>query len=254
TVTVATARRSSRQAKSAGAAVRYAKVRTVRMGGIAWVDSRTVIPARLSAATRTSRPTTTRQGVEYAGMRMVAGIGRLSYGTGGRMASAGERTSVDVDGVRTTRTRGATATAIIAAGAGMVVMATAFLVRVLNLGSPPPVARLTPTGASERGVPVEVSPSEPARFQVAELGPDATIPKTRAGKIRALRAMGVEPTKGPNGKRDYSAKEIISALRAAGHQDGIAAFEPPGTDPPKLGLVVPDDFALPEGYIRYFQT
>jgi hypothetical protein len=170
------------------------------------------------------------------------------------MASPAERTTVDADGVRTTRTRGAMATAVIAAGAGLIVTATAVGVRVLNMHSPPPVPRLTPTGASERGVPVEVSPSEPARFTIAEVGPDATVPRTRAGKIRALKALGVEPTKGPNGRKEYSAKEIISAMHAAGNHEGIGAFEPPGTDPPKLGLVVPDDFELPEGYIRYFQT
>jgi hypothetical protein len=35
---------------------------------------------------------------------------------------------------------------------------------------------------------------------------------------------------------------------------GIALFPPPGTDPPKIGIVVPEDFALPEGYLRHHQT
>ncbi|HEX2485775.1 MAG TPA: hypothetical protein VHQ66_10760, partial [Myxococcota bacterium] len=35
---------------------------------------------------------------------------------------------------------------------------------------------------------------------------------------------------------------------------GIDAFPKPGTDPLKLGLVVPDDFELPEGYVRHFQV
>lgn len=35
---------------------------------------------------------------------------------------------------------------------------------------------------------------------------------------------------------------------------GIALFPPPGTDPPKVGLVVPEDFELPEGYVRHHQT
>lgn len=39
-----------------------------------------------------------------------------------------------------------------------------------------------------------------------------------------------------------------------GAKPGIAVFPPPGTDPPKTGIVVPDDFELPEGYIRHFQT
>lgn len=35
---------------------------------------------------------------------------------------------------------------------------------------------------------------------------------------------------------------------------GIAAFPPPGTDPVKIGIVVPDDFPLPEGYVRHYQV
>ena len=35
---------------------------------------------------------------------------------------------------------------------------------------------------------------------------------------------------------------------------GIAVFNPMGTKPIKIGLVVPDDFPLPEGYVRHYQT
>jgi hypothetical protein len=35
---------------------------------------------------------------------------------------------------------------------------------------------------------------------------------------------------------------------------GIAVFPPPGTDPPKAGIVVPDDYELPPGYVRHYQT
>ena len=43
-------------------------------------------------------------------------------------------------------------------------------------------------------------------------------------------------------------------LVAAGETEGIAAFPPPGTEPPKSGMVVPDDFVLPEGYVRHYQS
>jgi hypothetical protein len=39
-----------------------------------------------------------------------------------------------------------------------------------------------------------------------------------------------------------------------GGPSGIAAFPPLGTDPPKAGLLVPDDFELPEGYVRHYQA
>ena len=35
---------------------------------------------------------------------------------------------------------------------------------------------------------------------------------------------------------------------------GIGLFPPPGTDPIKVGIVVPDDFELPEGYLRHYQV
>jgi hypothetical protein len=35
---------------------------------------------------------------------------------------------------------------------------------------------------------------------------------------------------------------------------GIAVFPPRGTDPPKAGIIVPDDYQLPPGYVRHYQT
>ena len=35
---------------------------------------------------------------------------------------------------------------------------------------------------------------------------------------------------------------------------GIAAFPPPGTKPIKGGIIVPDGYVLPPGYVRHIQT
>lgn len=51
-----------------------------------------------------------------------------------------------------------------------------------------------------------------------------------------------------------SAKEVIEELNKAGIHTGIGAFPPPGTSPPLIGLAVPEDYALPEGYVRHFQA
>jgi hypothetical protein len=48
--------------------------------------------------------------------------------------------------------------------------------------------------------------------------------------------------------------EVIDQLHNAGIYSGIGAFSPPGTRPPLVGLAVPDDFELPEGYVRHFQA
>jgi hypothetical protein len=48
--------------------------------------------------------------------------------------------------------------------------------------------------------------------------------------------------------------EVIERLHAAGIQGGLAAFSPPGTRPPLVGLAVPEDFELPPGYVRHYQA
>lgn len=48
--------------------------------------------------------------------------------------------------------------------------------------------------------------------------------------------------------------ELIKALNDAGIHEGIAAFNPPGTSPPMMGLRVPENFALPPGYVRHHQV
>jgi hypothetical protein len=56
------------------------------------------------------------------------------------------------------------------------------------------------------------------------------------------------------GAQELDAGEVIKALREAGETEGIAAFPPPGTDPLKSGIVVPEDYEVPEGYVRHYQT
>ncbi|HEU5294764.1 MAG TPA: hypothetical protein VFU71_08235 [Burkholderiaceae bacterium] len=48
--------------------------------------------------------------------------------------------------------------------------------------------------------------------------------------------------------------EVIDRLHAAGIHSGLGAFSPPGTRPPLVGLAVPQDFAVPEGYVRHHQA
>lgn len=48
--------------------------------------------------------------------------------------------------------------------------------------------------------------------------------------------------------------EVIARLHQAGVYTGLGAFSPPGTRPPLLGLAVPEDFALPPGYVRHYQA
>jgi len=56
------------------------------------------------------------------------------------------------------------------------------------------------------------------------------------------------------GDPEPTMEELIHALRDAGITTGIAAFNPPGTSPPLIGLAVPADFVLPPGYVRHHQV
>lgn len=47
---------------------------------------------------------------------------------------------------------------------------------------------------------------------------------------------------------------VIERLHQAGIHTGLGAFNPPGTRPPMVGLAVPENFVLPEGYVRHHQA
>jgi len=78
---------------------------------------------------------------------------------------------------------------------------------------------------------------------------------------RQLTARPAPPPRDPNDLANYvapgqapSMKEVIERLHDAGVHTGLGAFSPPGTSPPLIGLAVPDDYVLPEGYVRHFQA
>jgi hypothetical protein len=68
-------------------------------------------------------------------------------------------------------------------------------------------------------------------------------------------APTVSPARAPEQpRREIDARDVIEMLREEGEHEGIAAFGLPGSDPPKSGIIVPDDFELPEGYVRHYQS
>ena len=137
---------------------------------------------------------------------------------------------------------------------GAVLLGVVLGVRVLRSGDVPAPPR--PDRASPPPAPAVASATTLAPAGRSSGDPPAppTMPRTVAGKLRALRKLGITPTPGPDGKPQLDAAPVIRALNAAGVHEGIAAFPPPGTDPPKSGVIVPDGFELPEGYVRYYQS
>jgi hypothetical protein len=101
---------------------------------------------------------------------------------------------------------------------------------------------------SVRQPPAPATPGGAAgSASVASGGPRAAVPEGDADPTRDLRSYvmrGEKPTM----------NEVIKRLHERGVHSGLGAFNPPGTNPPLVGLAVPKDFALPKGYVRHHQV
>jgi hypothetical protein len=86
---------------------------------------------------------------------------------------------------------------------------------------------------------------------------DAATPSARSTVAPAPPSRRDPAVPAPPRRAPPAARLSASAVAPEGEvtpRTGIAAFPPPGTDPPKRGVVVPDDFELPPGYVRHYQT
>jgi hypothetical protein len=97
--------------------------------------------------------------------------------------------------------------------------------------------------------------SEPDAFEIVELAPPTSRPvfsiRRRAPDAAPEPARGTTPHVASKDAPRPSARGV---LRALGYTGGIAAYPPAGTEPLQPGLVVPDDFDLPDGYVRHRQV
>lgn len=149
----------------------------------------------------------------------------------------------DGDGVRViAKARAAGRSALPAMLAILLVLGAMVAWRLLAPGAPAKPASDTPIA----------TPAAPdARPAMRRLPP--------AGNTQAADAL---PNGDPNDLANYfrpgdpepTGAELIGALNDVGIRTGIGAFNPPGTSPPLEGLAVPEDFELPEGYVRHYQS
>lgn len=153
-----------------------------------------------------------------------------------------DRTRIDRDGVRTSRRAsesGPNANAsrrfrvILLGGVVLSIAGLAWLSRSVPDEE---VAASTPTPAVEAPPPAEWASVKEVK------------PKRLASRERKADRETEEPLP------EIDAADVIAALVEAGETGGIAAFPPPGTDPVKRGIVVPEDYELPEGYVRHYQA
>jgi hypothetical protein len=106
------------------------------------------------------------------------------------------------------------------------------------------------------------SVSDESERQAAEENDIASSPSSRASSM-GNRQLVARPAQAydSNDLSNYVAagqapkmEEVIERLHDAGIHTGLGAFNPPGTSPPMIGLAVPEDYVLPEGYVRHYQA
>jgi hypothetical protein len=124
------------------------------------------------------------------------------------------------------------------------------------LSSPSP-PRVAAAASNQAPLPIAASSSAPAA--------PVLVAATASGSTPAETPQ-ISRTRDPNGDltpdlSDYVNKgerptmtEVIDRLHQAGVSSGLGAFSPPGTRAPLVGLAVPEDFVLPEGYVRHYQA
>jgi hypothetical protein len=88
----------------------------------------------------------------------------------------------------------------------------------------------------------QATPQPPPAPKAAKHAPEGDADPTR--DLSSYLARGENP----------SVAQVIERLHERGIYSGLGAFQPPGTRPPLVGLAVPENFALPPGYVRHHQV
>ena len=161
----------------------------------------------------------------------------------------------DDDGIRVVHTpRGRRTSWLIAAAIAVPIVVTLAAVVVIR-SAPRPAAGPAPAAA-----PVVGRADEPAAESLATATPSRTAARVVPRRVTAAlveepAGLGASPVPQPQKpRREIDAADVIVALRQEGIHEGIAAFGIPGSQPPKAGILVPEEFELPEGYVRHYQS
>lgn len=159
---------------------------------------------------------------------------------------------VDDDGVRIYQTSGVRrAVWLLVLAMGLVSVALLVVARPLlrsrsdELVRPP--ARAT-TVSAVHDTAAARPPAKPARRAVAAEEQAAAPPNARVEGRRAP-AHDAEPTPPSEEAPMFGVSDA-----APGEPSGVGLFPPPGTKPIKRGIIVPEDFELPPGYVRHYQA
>lgn len=150
------------------------------------------------------------------------------------------------DGVRVVRREGPGARRGLLYLALAAILVASVAAWLLSASRPPrdlPDDAAAPPAADAAAMPTSGAADAPASPATVRRVADATG-NDPMGDLSDYVPPGEVPTMG----------EVIDRLHAAGVHTGLGAFQPPGTSPPLVGLAVPEDFPLPEGYVRHYQA
>lgn len=153
------------------------------------------------------------------------------------------------DGVKIVATPGVRKSVWLVAGAmALVALAALLLVRV---GAEQLAADVTPSAKPPKGA--AAMPAAATREQ--ETKPVASRHARRIAAPAAQSPLpGPAPAQSAQPVEPPSREDAPFGFGKPGEKSGIDLFPPRGTKPTKIGIVVPDDFELPEGYVRHFQA
>lgn len=170
-----------------------------------------------------------------------------------------ERSRVDRDGVRTIETSGVRGRVwLLAVGIALVGITLFILVRPALRSEPDE----KPVGTEMAGHKQAVSRSnvgqpQPGPQREAQRAVPRNVQPRSEAAPRSDAPVAAQPTppKVADAPGDESAASDTAAEESGEDKPtGIALFPPPGTKPIKRGIIVPDDFEVPPGYVRHYQT
>jgi hypothetical protein len=157
------------------------------------------------------------------------------------------KSRIDADGVKVVEVAGVRRSAWLIALALLFVVAASVLAWRIGLRADAPGVEAEPEVAVETA-------RAPAEAGSAPAAPGALV-EPRAHTVQRKPAPTAPPPPASNEAPPAEPPPLPELPDGpVGGPSGIAVFPPPGTDPPKVGILVPDDFELPEGYVRHYQA
>lgn len=154
------------------------------------------------------------------------------------------------DGVKIVATPGVRKSVWLIAGAmALVALAALLLVRAgteqLAADVVAPPAKPPRSTAAISAAPTREQETKPVASRHARrvAAPKAESPLPDSGAVQ-----GAQPVEPP------SREDAPFSMGKPGETSGLELFPAMGTKPTKIGIVVPEDFELPEGYVRHFQA